>query len=174
MPCLWAYQFPIAFPNSYWAQNHLAKENYRLDIQRRPNQNGALVYSDPLEACGIQAILSNELYNQLWQELSPLYYETRADDIHEFVLNQFEDEMSELWNLVNNEDPTCQAAIDEFVFLGRYAFIEKEAEFLTVCRDRYGIPINESMLECMCYIIQEKWFLVTFRNLVIVTKEYGV
>jgi hypothetical protein len=97
----------------------------------------------------------------------------QEDNISQFVqvlLNQFHNEVNYLQNIADEEDNTSPATVDEFVFLSGFDWLRKEAEFCTTCKLEYGIPINDEMLECINYIIQEKWFLLTFRNLVIVTR----
>jgi hypothetical protein len=75
MVCLWDYQFPIAHPNSYWALYHLEKENYKLDIKRKPNKHGCFVYSEALKKSNLDNVLNKTLYEKIWRKINSTYQE---------------------------------------------------------------------------------------------------
>ncbi len=67
-----------------------------------------------------------------------------------------------------NEDPTCQMGVDDFIFLGNFTWLQREAWLLNEFKKSYGIPINDKMLEILQTISRSKKLFITFTNMVII------
>jgi hypothetical protein len=169
--CFWSYQFPVAAPWSYWGAYHLARDSYRLDIERSPNEHGCYVYGQHIqEASG--PTLTKHLYEELWSSVEKSVPESLADDRLRSILQEFPEAMDLLQACADDEDPACQMTVDDFVFLSGFQWLRQEAEFLRRARDR-GVSINNSMLALMDRIVGSQMFMITMSKTVVVAPVDG-
>lgn len=167
MPCFWPYQFPMAIPSSYWGSFHLRKDRYRLDVVRKPNTNGCFVYGEYIESEQYNPLTQKE-YEILCEELSLKKFDSSTDRLVNDILDEYESEIDLFDDLMMKEDPTCQMGVDDFIFLGNFEWLQQELWFLNKCRDSYGVPVNEHMVETLKKIHECKKLFITFKNIVVV------
>ncbi len=167
LTCFWSYQFPMADPRSYWGIYHLSKDSYRLDIKRSPNQYGCYVNGKYINEIP-NKVLTKEQYDDVCKNIEQQTFDETNESIVESILNKYEKEIDLFDGYMLNEDPTCQMGVDDFIFLGNFTWLQREAWLLNEFKKSYGIPINDKMLEILQTISRSKKLFITFTNMVII------
>jgi hypothetical protein len=168
--CFWHYQLPIAHPNSFWAKSNLEKDGYRLNIRRKRGKYGCLYTSEEIADQRTGNRLNAELYHQIWERIRQDPYKNGTDvSPITFEYEKFEKEMEALQDRHTQENPTCQFWVDDYIFLTSSKWLKEEYYFYKLCVEEYQIAVNQELYHCLKEIIEKRYFLFTFTNLVIVT-----
>lgn len=167
LTCFWSYQFPMVGPWSYWSIFHLEKDNYRLDVKRASNENGCFVYGKHIGS-EPSATLSPDVYKKVCGQLELKRFDLQADELLDSILDRYESELEYFDERLIEQDPTCQMGVDEFIFLGNFEWLQKEAWLLKEFSCTYQIPINHRMYKLIDEISKCKKLFLTFTNMVLV------
>ena len=169
--CFWHYQLPIAHPNSFWAKYNLEKDGYKLNIRRVRGKYGCLYASEEITDQKTGNKLNAKLYQEIWEKIRQNPYKNETD-IPPVLLEyeKFEKEMEVLQDRHTEEDPTCQFWVDDYIFLTPSTWLKEEYSFYKICAEEYQIAVNRELYHCLQEIIEKRYFLFTFTNLVIITQ----
>lgn len=147
----------------------MEQDGYRLDLNRFPNANRCFVYGEPILADPGKT-LTSEMYTELCQELEQQTFDRCFDDLINQIREEYTNEINILYDMMDAEDPTCQMPVWDFIFLGKFEWLQQELWLLNRCRDVYDVAINESMRKTLQEIYDINKLFFTFPDLVIVTE----
>jgi len=71
----------------------------------------------------------------------------------------------------NREDPTCQADIDEFIFLGPFAWLHHEVACVDYCKTVLGVSCDARLYGTLESCLRFGGFVLTFEKLCIICER---
>jgi hypothetical protein len=166
----WEAQYPVLNPYSYWAVYHLYDEGFQFDLTRTSNEFGCYAYPHykskivmpPKQLFGryltaaIDAVRNNP--------------ENAVDlAVRELVAAQakFFDELS---RMLEEEEPTNQMRVEDYVLLGGSSWLRIERDILRDMRAWLGKPACDEHYQNVKLLCDSGLLLFTFRNLVLCTQ----
>ena len=164
---LWDYQLPLCHPAGYWRQWGVDREKIHFASRRMPNRNRCYSILSK-ESRKPNVTLSEALHLSLWDNFRSPRRRDWCASVTYALWELFPNETEETENEGDREDPTCQATIDQFIFLGPFDWLYRELACVDYCHTVLGIPRNSGMYDALESLLQCGSLVFTFRDLCII------
>jgi len=164
--CLWNYQLPLFHPDSYWRLHGIDRDLIHFASLRRPNKNGCYALLDQ-NSPSPERILDKGLHKEIWVKFGTPPRADWCTEAVDSVWDRYSSVIEELEERGFRQDPTCQAGIDEFIFLGPFEWLWREVACVDFCHSELGIPRNDRLYEALETLLRSGSIVLTFEKLCI-------
>jgi hypothetical protein len=166
MNCLWDYQLPLCDPRSYWRSWGVDRDLIHFAPRRKPNRQRCYAILDG-ESPGPTSILSKTLHEELWAEFDMPRRRDWCATVLDSVGDRYASVIARLEEVGYREDPTCQAGIDQFIFLGPFDWLVREVACVDFCHAELSIPRDDALYIPLESLLHSGSLVFTFEKLCI-------